>query len=254
MGMDFADRVKREKESYDSGDVLGESRRLQARFHHVFSSPNTQRAEQYLNATLEKSIKAKDLLDYGCSNGWMVERYAELGAGSITGIDISETGIQEAIKNYGHLAKFHVGDAHNVSFPEECLDVVAGRSILHHLDFEKALHEITRILRPGGRAIFIEPLGDNPAGKLIRRLTPKARTRDEAPLSREQIRFADKLLGNQEHLFFNLVSVPVAMATSLTRMNSNNFLLRATDAIDLVLAMSPVKYWMRGVVLVWQKR
>jgi SAM-dependent methyltransferase len=183
----------------------------------------------------------------------MVERYVEFGAGSITGIDISETGVQQAIKDYGHLAKFYAGDAHNVPFADNSFDVVVGRSILHHLDFERALREITRILRPGGRAIFVEPLGDNPAGKLIRWLTPKARTRDELPLSREQIQFADKLLGGQEHQFFNLVSVPVAMATSLTRMNPNNVLLRATDGIDLILAKSPMKYWMRQVVLVWQK-
>lgn len=252
--MDSADRVKREKESYDSGDVLEESRRLQSRFHHVFVSPNTQRAERYFHAAVKKSVKAKDLLDYGCSNGWMVEQYAELGAASITGIDISETGIAQAIQRYGHLAKFYVGDAHNVPFPDESFDVVVGRSILHHLDFERALQEITRILRPGGRAIFIEPLGDNPAGKLIRCMTPKARTKDELPLSRAQICFADKLLGNQEHLFFNLLSVPVAMLTSLTTMNSNNLLLRVTDAIDQGLALSPMKYWMRQVVLVWQKR
>ncbi len=251
--MEFTDRVSREKESYDSGDVLGESRRLQARFHHVFNSPNTQRAEQYFNAALENSIKAKDVLDYGCSNGWMVGRYAEFGARSITGIDISETGIQEAIKSYGHIAHFQVGDAHNVPFPDKSFDIIVGRSILHHLDFERALHEITRLLRAGGRAVFVEPLGDNPAGKLIRRLTPKARTRDEAPLSREQIRFADKLLGSQEHRFFNLVSVPMAMATSLTPMSSDNFLLRVTDTIDLALANSSMKYWMRQVVLVWQK-
>jgi len=251
--MEFGDRVAREKESYDSGDVLAKSSKLQARFHHVFTSSNSQRAEQYLNENLKKSIKSKDLLDYGCSNGWMVERYAEYGPRSITGIDISESGIEQAIKNYGHLAKFHVGDAHNSPFPDMSFDVIVGRSILHHLDFERALQEITRILRPGGRAIFVEPLGDNPAGKLLRYLTPKARTRDEAPLSRRQVLFADKLLGNQEHLFFNLVSVPVAMITSLTQMKNDNFLLRATDAIDQVIAKSPLKYWMRQVVLVWQK-
>lgn len=53
--MDFTERVNREKESYDHGDVLDESRKLQAKFHHVFSSPNAQRIEQYLNANLEKS-------------------------------------------------------------------------------------------------------------------------------------------------------------------------------------------------------
>ena len=101
---------------------------------------------------------------------------------------------------------------------------------------------------------FIEPLGDNPAAKLIRRLTPKARTRDEEPLSKDQIRFADELLGNQSHRFFNLVSVPVAMLTSLTAMNADNILLRTADDIDLAWGRSPMRYWMRQVVLVWQKR
>ena len=135
MTMDFSERVNREKDSYDSGDTFNESRKLQRRFHHVFSSPNTQRAERYLDEMLEKSINGKDLLDYGCGNGWMVERYAGFGAKSITGIDISETGIREAVKSYGHLANFRVGDAHDVPFPDNCFDAVAGRSILHHLDF-----------------------------------------------------------------------------------------------------------------------
>jgi hypothetical protein len=43
------------------------------------------------------------------------------------------------------------------------------------------------------------------------------------------------------------------MATSLTRMKSNNLLLRATDGVDIVVSMSPMKYWMRQVVLVWHK-
>jgi len=252
--MDFADRVSREKESYDFGDVLSESRKLQSRFHHVFSSPNTLRAEHYLNAVLEKSIQSKDLLDYGCGNGWMAERYSGFGPRSITGIDISEIGIQEAIRDFGHLASFRVADAHHLPFPDNSFDVIAGRAILHHLDFEKALHEIARILRPGGQAIFMEPLGENPAGKLIRALTPTARTQDETPLSRAQIRFGDKLLGGEAHFFYNLVSVPVAMATSLTGMKANNVLLRATDAVDLGLAKSFMKYWMRYVVLVWQKQ
>ena len=103
------ERVDREKESYDCGDVFEESCKLQARFHHVFTCPNTQRCEQYFNAILEESAKGKSLLDYGCGNGGMTERYSKLGANSITGIDISETGIQEAIKKHGDLSALSSG-------------------------------------------------------------------------------------------------------------------------------------------------
>jgi len=73
-------------------------------------------------------------------------------------------------------------------------------------------------------------------------------------VNREQVQFGDKLFGGEAHLFFNLTSVPVAMATSMTAMDANNICLRATDAIDLIFANSYLKYWMRQVVLVWQKR
>jgi SAM-dependent methyltransferase len=251
--MDIVERVKREKDSYDSGDVWRASDELHTRFHHVFKCPNTLRAERYYIATIEKYAAGKDLLDYGCYTGSMVQQYAGFGTRSITGIDISEAGIQQAIKDYGHLAKFYVGDAHKMPFPDNSFDVIVGRAILHHLDFETALHEISRTLRPAGHAIFVEPLGDNPAAKLFQRLTPRARTKDEAPLSRKQIQIGDKLFGSGEHWFNNLASTPVPMATSLTRMNSDNFLLRAMDGVDMVLSKSPMKYWMRQVVLVWQK-
>ncbi len=39
---------------------------------------------------------------------------------------------------------------------------VLGKQILHHLDMTQAVPEIARVLRPGGRAVFLEPLIHNP--------------------------------------------------------------------------------------------
>jgi ubiquinone/menaquinone biosynthesis C-methylase UbiE len=251
--MEFSARVQREKFSYDQGDVVQEMLALQSRFQHVFRSPNSQRAEEFLDAMLERTIRGKHILDYGCQNGSMVERYMRFEPARIFGIDISEAGIREATEKYSHLADFQVADAHGLPFADNCFDVVIGRSILHHLQFETAIAEVTRILRPNGWAIFMEPLGDNPAAKLLRHLTPKARTRDEMPLSRKQIRWGDQWFGNGAHWYFNLVSVPVAMVTSTTSLAPDNSLLRAADFIDVALANTFAKYWMRQAVLVWQK-
>lgn len=248
-----AEGIAREKAAYDGGDVHEESGRLQARFQHVFFSPNSRQAEQYLDAMVAKYAKGNDILDYGCYDGWMVRRFLKMAPKSITGIDISETGITRAIANYGDKAKFYAGDAHQTTFNDAAFDLVVGRSILHHLDLERALQEICRILRPGGSAIFVEPLGDNPGAKIFRGLTPRARTADERALTKANIEKADRLFGGSHHLFYNLVTVPVAMLTSLTKLKPDNSLLRVTDTIDRRLARTPLKHWMRSVVLVWHK-
>jgi SAM-dependent methyltransferase len=253
----LAERVAREKAAYDNGTVAGtvpaESLKLQSRFFHVFECPNSARSERYLDEVTTRYAKGKDMLDYGCYNGWMLPRFLQMGPASITGLDISEAAIAKARAEYGDRAKFFTGDAHAMPFPNDSFDVVVGRGILHHLDLDLALKEIRRVLRPGGKAIFVEPLADNPGAKLLRAITPKARTRDEKPLTRSDIEHADALFGGSSHFFLNLVSVPVAMLTSLTPLTPNNILLRIADRVDLMLVRTPLKFWMRSAVLVWHK-
>jgi SAM-dependent methyltransferase len=253
MMEELSARVGREKAAYDSGTVHKEGSALQGRFHHVFKCPNSRRAERYLDEVVARCAKNKDILDYGCYDGWMLPRYEKLAPASISGLDISENAIAKARANYGNKAKFYAGDAHEMPFPDGSFDLVVGRAILHHLDLDLALKEIRRVLRPGGAAVFVEPLGDNPGAKLLRTLTPRARTKDEVPLSRSSIHKADALFGGSSHLFFNLVSVPLAMLTSLTPFAPECALLRLADHCDRIFAVTPLKYWMRQVVLVWRK-
>lgn len=249
----LGDRVARERAAYDDGEVHKESCALQSRFLHVFTCPNSQRGERYLDQAIARYAKDKDVLDYGCYDGWMTPRYRAIGPSSITGLDISENAIIKAKVKYGDVARFYTGDAHAMPFPDASFDIVVGRGILHHLDFDAAVEEIRRVLRPGGRAIFVEPLDDNPGAKLLRALTPRARTKDEKPLTRSKILRADVLFGGSSHFFLNLISVPVAMLTSLTPLGADNILLRLTDNIDRLLTHTPLRYWMRSVVLVWHK-
>lgn len=73
-------------------------------------------------------------------------------------------------------------DAERTSFRGGSFDLVTGSGILHHLDLDRSFAEVARLLRPGGRAVFREPLGSNPAISLYRGLTPSMRTADEHPL------------------------------------------------------------------------
>ena len=246
------ERVEREQRAYDEGRVFEESLKLQTRFRHVFFCPNTRWLLGYVDEIIARKAPGGVVLDYGCFTGDLYEQLAPYQPARIVGIDISRQGIETARARFP-AGEYAVMDAHRTTFGDATFDLVVGRSILHHLDWEVAIREVARLLKPGGMAVFTEPLGGNPAAKLIRRLTPRARTKDERPVEREQIRFADRVIGSGRHRFGNLLSVPLAMATSLVLQSPDNALLKAADPLDRLIARTPLKYWMRQAVLAWEK-
>jgi SAM-dependent methyltransferase len=246
-------RSTREQQEYDEGTVHAESDRLHRRFAHVFSCPNTQRGERFFAQVLAESVPGARVLDYGCYDGWMYPALSALGPASVTGIDISEKGIAAAVATYGDQARFQVMDAHQLDFPDGHFDFVVGRAILHHLHFEQAIRELHRVLRPGGCCLFYEPILGNPAAALFRWLTPRARTADELPLSRQQLQWAESVFGGAQYQFVNLVSTPLAMVTSLCLADAENAVLRVADVIDDGLATTPFRHWMRQVVVRWER-
>lgn len=61
------------------------------------------------------------------------------------------------------------GDAARLPFPAASFDAVTGHSLLYLLpDPTAAVREIARVLRPGGRAVFLEPHAAAPATALLR--------------------------------------------------------------------------------------
>ncbi|TMI75292.1 MAG: class I SAM-dependent methyltransferase [Bacillati bacterium ANGP1] len=253
MDDNLRDRVNREKAAYDVGDVWEKCHRLHSRFWHVSWCPNSLFGEACFWQIVDGNVPGRIVLDCGCYNGTITEELLSRHPQKVVGIDISKRAIAEAKTRFGSRAEFRVMDAHRMEFPDDSFDFVVGRAILHHLDYEIAIREIRRVLKPGGRALFMEPLRDNPAAKLFRFLTPRAHTKDELPLSRHQILWADRVMGAGDHMFVNLFSVPVGILTSLFIKLPDNFFTRAADRVDRWVASRQIRYWMRQVILVWRK-
>lgn len=243
-------RLNHELASYSEGDVFAHSSAFQAKFSHVFKCPNTTYAHRYLSSLLMKYCKNSSVLEVGCLENPQHAMIEPASPARYVGIDLCPEAIANAKKKFPK-QEFYVMDAHNLQFDTQ-FDVIYGLSILHHLDFDLALTTFKKYLKPGGVLIFDEPLLDNPAGKLLRKMTPKCRTRDERPISRAQILKGNSLFSKEHHLFYNLFSVPVAMMTSFLTSNPNNRLLKATHLIDKKLAQSRLKWWMRRAILCWQ--
>lgn len=102
-----------------------------------------------------------EALEIGCGTGLFTGKVQHLSGAKITAIDISQDLLIQAEEKYKGVA-FKIDDAMNLSFPDNSFSVVFGSSVLHHLDMEKAMKELYRVLKPGGRIVFAEPNMLNP--------------------------------------------------------------------------------------------
>lgn len=121
-------------------------------------------------------VTGKTILDYGCGLGDNTVLLASRGA-KVIGVDISPELIELAEKrmrqhDLSETSEFRIGSAHELPFENESVDVVFGMAILHHLDLETSSKEVFRILKKGGRAIFMEPVRNSKFIKFIRNLIP----------------------------------------------------------------------------------
>ena len=100
----------------------------------------------------------KSLLEIGCGTGTDLLQFARGGA-SVTGLDLTPRSIEIARRRfevYGLQGSFGIGDAEHLAFPDASFDAVYSFGVLHHTPrTARAVEEVYRVLRPGGRAIVM---------------------------------------------------------------------------------------------------
>lgn len=91
------------------------------------------------------------ILDAGCGNGWLGRH---LPHEDIWGIDISPAMVSLAATR---LADARVGDVEQLPYEDNFFDVVFARSVIHHLAHPaRGVAELFRVLKPGGRIVFLD--------------------------------------------------------------------------------------------------
>ena len=120
------------------------------------------------------------ILDVGCGTGDDVRAMVEIvgSSGHVVGVDKSETMIDTAIERSQGSdlpVEFRVGDAYELEFDDAYFDGCRADRVFHHLkDRERALGELMRVTRPGGRIVAFDPdfdgtIIDAPSRDLTRR-------------------------------------------------------------------------------------
>jgi SAM-dependent methyltransferase len=104
------------------------------------------------------STRGLKVLEIGCGLGTDGAQFAEAGA-DYTGVDLTDAAVELARKRFELFdlpGKFQTADAENLDFANESFDLVYSHGVLHHTpETGKAIREIHRVLRPGGRAMVM---------------------------------------------------------------------------------------------------
>ena len=151
----LSEKNVREKEFHNK--LQSKSR---GRFENIFYKAIYNANEDFFDYLKINSADSY-ILDYGCGIGQSLQKVIKFHPKKIVGIDISEVSIQKAkdsIQKSNSNVELLVDNCEKTKFSDNTFDIIYGAGILHHLDISLCLKELHRVLKPGGRFLFIEPL------------------------------------------------------------------------------------------------
>lgn len=223
------ERAQREQDQYNTGLQRETYDRVLSHCGYFWDFEN-----QDIFSLLDIDIEDKKILELGSNSWFKMLDSQEKKPKSIDCINISERELERGIeqaKKSKLSPNFHLMDANSLDFDDNSFDIVFGTGILHHLDLELSVPEVKRVLKPSGVCVFNEPLNVNPVGKIVRHLTPKARTIDEKPFTHEELNFLQSQLSCDFH-YQQFLSVPCGVVSGLVIKNPENSLTKFGYKMD----------------------
>jgi SAM-dependent methyltransferase len=103
--------------------------------------------------------QGRRVLDLGCGTGYGAFFLTDLGARSVVGCDFSEEALDYARQVYAHPRLTYIrADAQRLPFADGAFDFVFSSQVIEHLTSpEQMLHEVRRVLAPGGYCLVTTP-------------------------------------------------------------------------------------------------
>jgi ubiquinone/menaquinone biosynthesis C-methylase UbiE len=92
----------------------------------------------------------------------MAERGAEVWAIDLSGVGLNHVRRRAVEQGWQDRIVLVQADAHSTGLNAGSFDRVFAQTMLMHVDARQVVREAARLLKPGGRAVFLEPLNGHP--------------------------------------------------------------------------------------------
>ncbi len=104
------------------------------------------------------ALCGKDVLEVGCGSGIAAQMFVEAG-GRLTAVDLTPWAVattRERLDAFGLEGTTLEADAEQLPFDDASFDLVFSWGVIHHSsDMDRALRELVRVCRPGGRLVLM---------------------------------------------------------------------------------------------------
>jgi ubiquinone/menaquinone biosynthesis C-methylase UbiE len=146
-------------------------------WHTAAGRVRWQRRLDFLSGALDG--RSGRVLEIGAGTGTFTVGLANVYA-DLTAIDISPDLLKVAAEKTPGV-RFECMDAHALTFPDAAFDAVVGCSVLHHLEWSRALSSFHRVLKSDGIVRFSEPNLLNPQIFVQKNFPPLKRALGDSP-------------------------------------------------------------------------
>ena len=132
---------------------------------------NERIAEQLFGEIDSSGVKM--VLEVGCGIGMLASYLAKRYKWHVTGVDLDPEQIKRAKSEHteNEYLKFFEADATKLPFEKGEFDLVLSFDVLHHIPcWDRAIEEISRVLKPGSFYVFNDLVFSRLAARIFRRL------------------------------------------------------------------------------------
>jgi ubiquinone/menaquinone biosynthesis C-methylase UbiE len=203
-------------------------------------APSDQRAALLYALDQLGDLRGKRVLEIGGGTGYhaaiLVHRGAEVVATDVSSVGVDVMRRRFEANQMSDRADAQVVVAEQMPFEDGSFDFVFGIAVLHHLVMDSAAPEIARVLRPGGRAVFLEPLSENPLLDIIRDHVPYPGKK--SPHGHRGVTFA--MLDQASRAFVATVVRPFYLTSMINRAFGQSTAITPLERLDdFIIARVP---------------
>ena len=112
---------------------------------------------KFYRPLLKDILDHHSILDVSCGSGEFLRELSEKTAAKLHGMDFSEKMVKLASRKLYGKAEIIQGDVHQLPYGDNTFDDVVSTEAFHHYyDQRKALHEMKRVAKKGGKVIIAD--------------------------------------------------------------------------------------------------